>query len=164
MKMASESNNNNWWHEGVRFQCQGSGNCCVSRGEYGYVYLTLEDRKRFAFYFNMATSAFTRKYCEKTEELWHLKSDKKSGDCIFLKDRRCSTYNARPTQCRTWPFWPEVMSAKAWKSEVIEFCPGAGKGKIVPASTIRKKLLEQELSEADLMGPDRLVNYSTKKD
>ena len=28
---------------GIKFQCQGSANCCVSRGSYGYVYLSKKD-------------------------------------------------------------------------------------------------------------------------
>ena len=40
-----------WWKDGIRFECQGSGKCCLSRGTHGYVYLTLEDRRRFARHF-----------------------------------------------------------------------------------------------------------------
>ena len=34
--------------DGIKFECQGSGNCCVSRGSYGFVYLSLTDLKRFS--------------------------------------------------------------------------------------------------------------------
>ena len=34
--------------DGIRFECQGSGNCCVSRGSYGFVYLSETDLKRFS--------------------------------------------------------------------------------------------------------------------
>ena len=37
-----------WWKDGLRFQCQQSGKCCVSHGEYGFVYLTLADRQNIA--------------------------------------------------------------------------------------------------------------------
>ena len=39
---------------GTRFECQGSGNCCVSRGSYGYVYLSMTDRKKLAKLFNLS--------------------------------------------------------------------------------------------------------------
>ena len=29
--------------KGINFQCQGSANCCISRGSYGYVYLSKKD-------------------------------------------------------------------------------------------------------------------------
>lgn len=132
-----------WWREGVRFQCQGSGQCCTSHGEYGFVFLTKEDRKRFAAFFKMRSSEFTKKYCEKTGEAWRLKEDSKNSDCGFLKDKRCSVYQARPSQCRTWPFWPEVMNAKTWKKEIVSFCPGVGKGKLVTGEEIEKSLRAQ---------------------
>jgi uncharacterized protein len=139
-----------WWRDGVKFQCQGSGQCCTSHGEYGFVYLTLEDRQRFAKYFKMTTSEFSRKYCDKTDGIWHLKERKDNPDCIFLDGKRCGTYLARPTQCRTWPFWPEVMNAKTWKKDVVAFCPGVGKGKLIPGAEIEKILLEQSRSNEKL--------------
>lgn len=119
-----------FYEDGLKFQCQGSGNCCTSHGEFGFVFLTLEDRRRFAKHLNISTAAFTRQYCDMKDGVWHLKEDPKNPDCMFLKNKRCSTYEARPTQCRTWPFWPEVLNPKAWKSEVASFCPGIGKGQL----------------------------------
>lgn len=136
-----------WWKEGVRFECQGSGKCCTSHGEFGFVYLTPEDRQRFAHHLGMRVSDFTRKYCAKTGGIWHLKEDPQNPDCLFLKNKRCGVYEARPTQCRTWPFWPEVMNAKAWKKEVRAFCPGVDKGRLIPASEIESTLREQIESE-----------------
>lgn len=137
-----------WWSEGVRFECQGSGKCCTSHGEFGFVYLTLEDRERFAKHMKLSTEKFTEKYCDKTGGIWHLKEDVANPDCMFLVGgNRCGQYEARPTQCRTWPFWPEVMSAKAWKKDVAAFCPGVGKGRLIPPAEIEKVLLEQIQSE-----------------
>ncbi len=140
-----------WWADGVRFQCQGSGKCCTSHGEYGHVFLTKEDRQRFAKYFKMSSSAFTRKYCVKYYGAWKLKDREGNYDCIFLENKRCGTYEARPTQCRTWPFWPEVMNAKTWKKEVMSFCPGVGKGPVITADKIRPQLLDQERTEAAIL-------------
>lgn len=127
--------------EGVRFQCQGSGKCCLSRGAYGYVYLTLEDRRRLASHLGLTTLSFTKRYCAKTEGHFHLKHPEK--DCNFLEGKRCGVYEARPTQCRTWPFWPENMHAKVWTTEVASFCPGVGKGRRYTREDI-EAILEQE--------------------
>lgn len=124
--------------EGLRFQCQGSGKCCVSRGGYGYVYVNQRDRQRFAKHLKIPTRQFTRDYCRKTDGWYHLKD--LDGPCIFLKGTRCSTYEARPTQCRTWPFWPENLKAKTWTKEVASYCPGIGKGPLIPAKEIQKSL------------------------
>src|SRR5687767_14659533 len=97
-----------FWAEGIRFECQETGRCCVSRGSYGFVYLTLQDRKRFAKHFGLSTSQFTKRFTEKTEGWSHLKNS--GGNCPFLEGKRCGAYEGRPAQCRTWPFWPENMN------------------------------------------------------
>lgn len=130
-----------WWSEGIRFECQETGRCCVSRGAYGYVYLTLEDRRRLARHFGMATSTFTRRHCLRTDGHWHLRDF--TDKCQYLDGVRCTVYEARPTQCRTWPFWPENMKAKVWAGEIAAYCPGIGKGRLYTASEIRE-LLKQE--------------------
>lgn len=86
----------------------------------------------------MTTPAFTRKYCGKHNGIWHLKADDTQADCLFLENKRCGVYEARPTQCRTWPFWPEVLNSKSWSKEVASFCPGVGKGKTWSAEEIQK--------------------------
>lgn len=134
-----------WWHKGVRFECQGSGRCCVSRGAYGFVYVTIEDRRRIASLLGISTGAFTRKYCEQEGGIWKLRDF--NENCRFLEGKRCGIYEARPTQCRTWPFWPETLSAKAWTREVAAYCPGVGKGRTWTRQEIEKALGEQEASE-----------------
>lgn len=131
---------------GIQFQCQGSGNCCVSHGGYGFVFLTLSDRKAMAKKLEMKTSEFTKKYCMKTDGVWRL-NDNVNEDCLFLKNKRCTVYEARPTQCRTWPFWPEVLNAKTWNKEVANFCPGINKGKVWDVKEIKKELKDQIKSE-----------------
>ncbi len=122
-----------FYKDGLQFECQGSGKCCTSRGGYGYVYLTLKDRKRMAAHFELTLTEFTKQYCGKHNGHFMLKErsgHEGGGDCRFLKEKRCSVYEARPEQCRTWPFWPEVLNAKTWSQEVASFCPGVGKGKV----------------------------------
>jgi len=40
--------------------------------------------------------------------------------CIFLQDdNTCRIYEARPSQCSTYPFWPDILaSQQAWNKEV----------------------------------------------
>ena len=140
-----------WWDEGIRFECQGSGKCCTSHGEFGFVFLTKSDRQRMAKHLKISTLSFSKKYCDKKNGAFHLKEDGINLDCLFLKDKKCSIYEARPTQCRTWPFWPEIMNAKSWKKEVVDFCPGVGKGKVISAKKIKENLELQKISEDDLI-------------
>ena len=137
-----------FWKDGILFQCQGSGKCCTSRGEFGYVYLTPDDRQLMAGHLGLSQAEFESQHCERTATVWHLKEIKERPDCQFLKDKnRCSVYEARPMQCRTWPFWPEMMNAKSWSSEVVAFCPGIGKGPTISLAEIEATLKEQVASE-----------------
>ena len=89
----------------------------------------------------LTTGEFTKKHCDKTGGWFHLKSPEK--DCTFLEGKRCGVYEGRPQQCRTWPFWPENMGAKAWVRDVVSFCPGVGKGRLYSSEEI-KGLMKQD--------------------
>ncbi len=45
-------------------------------------------------------------------------------DCIFLKGKECTVHAAKPLQCRTYPWWPELMHPDAWNEENMETCEG----------------------------------------
>jgi len=138
--------NSNFLADGLRFECQGSGNCCTSRGQYGYVYLDASDRKRMARTLGLDTREFMRRHCEKTDGYWHLKHP--DQDCQFLKEKRCTVYAGRPTQCRTWPFWPENLNARTWTREIASFCPGVGKGPLRTAEEILQTAEEERRASA----------------
>lgn len=124
-----------FWCAGLRFECQGSGRCCTARGDYGYVYLNLSERRQISSLLGMRTSSFTRRYCVREGNDFYLKHPER--DCAFLEGNRCSVYEARPIQCRTWPFWPENMNATVWERDVVGFCAGIGKGRMFSADEIR---------------------------
>lgn len=138
---------NSWYKKGIQFECQSSGRCCTSRGEYGYVYLTKSDRQNMAKTLNLGLTEFTLKYCTRYDESTYYLKAKNRETCVFLENNKCSVYEGRPTQCRTWPFWPENMNAKVWKKEIATFCPGINKGERFSQEQIDNIILEQELSE-----------------
>src|SRR3989338_22311 len=90
-------NTEKFYKDGLRFECQGSGKCCTSHGEFGFVFLTPEDRRRFADHLKITTRDFTMKYCDRTNGVWHLKEDPKNPDCMFLEGKRCGVYKAWPS-------------------------------------------------------------------
>lgn len=135
-----------FYSEGLQFQCQGSAKCCVSRGGYGFVWLTKTDRKALAKHHGMTLRDFTETYCELQDKIYKLK-ESQTADCIFLRGKKCGVYEARPTQCKTWPFWPELMNARSWNKDVVAFCPGVGKGKIWSAKEIEEQLKAQIASQ-----------------
>jgi Fe-S-cluster containining protein len=105
--------------EEVEFKCAGCGNCCMS---YGYVYLTTEDRVLLSTHLNVSVVDFTKQYCEKKNGDYHLKDP--DNDCGFLVDKKCSVYEARPGQCRTWPFWPTNFTNGKFNYSGNEYCKG----------------------------------------
>ena len=138
-----------WYSDGIQFECQGSGQCCVSHGEYGFVYVTQKDRRAMAKLRGLPTREFTKQFCVKEEGVFRL-IDGADNACVFLKNKRCTVYSARPAQCKTWPFWPETMTPKAWARDVAAFCPGVGKGRIWPQTEIDANVEEHRKWEHDL--------------
>lgn len=137
------TNDNEWYRDGLRFECTQCGRCCT--GPPGYVWVTPDELTALAHLLGMTHDAFTRQY---TRPLYGrvslIEVETRYGyDCVFLqRDNEtglaaCSVYSARPRQCRTWPFWPENLSSeRAWK-QAGRICPGLNKGTLVPIEDIR---------------------------
>jgi Fe-S-cluster containining protein len=67
--------------------------------------------------------------------------EQQNGDCVFYDRKQgCTVYPVRPRQCRTWPFWESnVQSREAWQ-RTCEICLGAGKGDLISAEQITRRL------------------------
>lgn len=118
-----------WYREGLQFECTQCGLCCS--GEPGYVWVDAEEIQAMADAMDLSVDDFESKFIRKVGTDKSLK-EYPDGDCILLdpENRTCLVYAARPTQCRTWPFWDSNLeSKKAWK-ETCDECPGAGKGQL----------------------------------
>ena len=137
--------------KGIRFKCQGSSKCCVSRGKYGFVYLSNKDIGRLSAYKKLSKKDFIEFYCDKTDKYTHLKEVFKNGNCQFLEKKQCSVYEARPMQCRTWPFWSENLNTKIWNEEILKFCPGIGRGDIISSKEIEKNIKISNLNEKNIL-------------
>jgi Fe-S-cluster containining protein len=126
-----------WYKDGLRFSCTQCGDCCT--GAPGYVWVNKEEIGLLAADVGLDMPAFEAKYVRRVGIRKSL-IEYSNGDCVFLKDRKCTVYNARPKQCRTWPFWDSnLRSPDAWQS-TCEVCPGAGKGQVVPIEKILHQL------------------------
>jgi Fe-S-cluster containining protein len=120
-----------FWEEGLRFTCQRCSLCCT-RDE-GYVFLTENDVERLAAESRMGRGQFIKTWCRWIKagggvELLSLK-EKSNNDCFFWKDG-CGVYNARPLQCRTYPFWKNFLVSEATWEEALAGCPGVGEGEL----------------------------------
>ncbi len=71
---------------------------------------------------------------------WLLR-EKANGDCVFYESGRgCTVYQARPRQCRTWPFWESNLRTPEDWERTKELCPGSGQGELIPAEEITRRL------------------------
>lgn len=83
------------------------GNCCT--GESGNIFVSVTEISAIAKLLEMDERDFRREFLRKEAYRYSLKEKKvnNSYDCVFF-DRSlngCSIYQARPLQCRTFPFW-----------------------------------------------------------
>jgi uncharacterized protein len=112
----------------LRFECQpGCTNCC---NQSGYVYLTEEDLRKAAKFVSMSARDFERKYVYRTRHQLRFRKPRKK-QCPFLLEDGCSIHPAKPTQCRTFPFWPELVEDREEWECAKRFCPGIGKGALI---------------------------------
>ena len=51
--------------------------------------------------------------------------------CHFIEDGGCGIHPAKPTQCRLFPFWPELLrDRREWVATAVR-CPGIGQGPLI---------------------------------
>ena len=125
--------------QALRFECQpGCTACCTQRG---FVYLTENDLGRAAEFLGMTAAAFERRYVYRTSKRMRLRVPRE-GQCHFLRAGGCSIHPAKPTQCRIFPFWPELVeSRREWK-KTARYCPGMGRGPLVQIEVARRQARE----------------------
>ena len=127
-----------WYGNGLRFSCHQCHNCC--RGaQPGWVYVSPRQIQRLARFLDMNERAFRRRFLREDDNGDTVLELNEDGDCVFWKDG-CTVYEARPRQCRTFPFWPEGLeSPEAWEEQKA-FCHGIDDGRLYSLSEIRSVL------------------------
>ena len=130
---------------GIEFSCQKCGACCLGFKE-GEVYLYKDDIARLAKLLNLTSKAslrdFAKEYLKVVNDSFFWKEPgavraktyryktlgfKFTGDdehCHFLKDNKCTIHEARPFQCRCFPFWQMLVSNKKNFVDYSKKCPG----------------------------------------
>lgn len=135
-----------WYAQsGLRFTCTQCGNCCT--GPAGYVWISDVELQRLSEHLKLSVDQIIRQYCRRIGNRISLKEHRNRRgeyDCIFLKEiavqghgngqvaytrRICTIYTHRPLQCRTWPFWPEIVAnAQSW-NQAARRCHGINRGR-----------------------------------
>lgn len=95
-------------------------------------------------------SRYVKSYSKKPG-FWLLRNTNSTQDCIFLRGSECSVNDAKPLQCRTYPFWPELMDPEAWKAEQSDMCEGIDHEE-APQIDIEQAALQLQVSTEFLLG------------
>lgn len=128
-----------WFKDGLRFQCTQCGNCCT--GAPGYVWVNDEELEALSKVVDLDVAEFERRYVRRVGIRKSL-IEFANGDCVFFdgSTRQCTVYQARPAQCRTWPFWQSNLRSKATWEQTCQVCPGSGTGTLFPVEKIMEQL------------------------
>jgi Fe-S-cluster containining protein len=121
------------------FECTKCGRCCQHDGERRVV-VSSEEVVALSRLTALPPAAFLRP----SEPALQSRAD---GACVFLDAaRRCSVYAARPTQCRTYPWWPELVTPLGWLRERAR-CEGIdAPGADVPAAEVAMNVVLSDLA------------------
>lgn len=123
----------------MRFTClPGCTACCRQPG---FVYLSEDDLARAAAHLGMPLRDFEERYVYRTRRRRRLRKPP-GGTCPFLEDTGCRLHPDKPTQCRTFPFWPEIKEDPA----TANYCPGIGEGPLISPEEVKRG--EDEMREA----------------
>ncbi len=105
------------------------------------MYLTEADIPRMAAFLGMTQRAFEKRYVYRTRNRTRLRVPSDSS-CSFLKEDGCSIHPAKPTQCRIFPFWPELVESRREWRKTAKYCPGIDRGPLIQIESARTQAQE----------------------
>lgn len=122
------------------FACTGCGVCCTGSGHVwctkgeldAIIHMQRGPNDTRCFEDNVKeycdVDAMRQRNIQPSYTEWFiLKNAPNTDHCIFLntENNQCTVYGARPLQCSTYPWWPElVANTAAWREEAASVCEG----------------------------------------
>ena len=127
----------------LRFECTGCGACCTGGTDH-YVEVSAAEREAIRKLLGLSPAWFRRRYLEPVEDNTLGIRLNPDGRCPFLNaEGRCRVYPVRPRQCRTYPWWPELIEHRSdWQAEARR-CEGMNRGAVVPLAIIERALARE---------------------
>ena len=125
-----------WYAAGLRFNCQRCGACCS--GAPGYVWLEAADVAVLALSLGLEKADFLANHTRRVDGGLSLREETDGRCVLFESGVGCRAYEARPRQCRTWPFWARIVATSAaWEREAAD-CPGMSTGDVIGPEEIER--------------------------
>lgn len=123
-----------WYRAGLRFACQRCGHCCTGSGT---VRVSDAEIERLAVRVGVGDAEFRAAYTRTLRDGDVSLRETRAKDCVFFdRESGCRVYSDRPRQCRSWPFWRNVIhSEERWQQEALA-CPGMNCGALLTRSAI----------------------------
>ena len=139
------SGKGHFYDKGLYFSCKRCSACC--RFESGFVFLSENDVSALKAALKLEYEEFLDLHCRWIPSLNGIDQlslkEKTNYDCVFWSFERggaCLVYDARPLQCRAFPFWVSVLGdEESWKM-AAEGCSGMDQGSYHSPGSIKKWL------------------------
>ena len=155
---------------GIGFECQNCGNCCSTVFE-GYIFLYPHDIEQLLNFFKINFQELYNTYLNKIQiglVIWdeNLQDTHKTFDvdilildsgkrdnCIFLEEKDnkklCKIYEARPAQCKIYPFWNDIMTDSEQLEKIKLECNGFSQEITHNLPLVKSKVNEERQIERD---------------
>lgn len=134
----------------LRFTCLPScSKCCQMEGE---VFLAESDLQKAAAFLGIAAKEFEKQYCIRTRSQLRLRKPP-DRQCTFHRENCCSIHPAKPTQCRAFPYWPELLESETAWAEAAAYCPGMDQGDLVNIDNARQISEEMKTAYPEMYEP-----------
>ena len=96
----------------------------------GDVFVTDGEIAAMAAFLGMTDDEFRASFVRPASGFRLSLRERGDDECVMLDRDGCSVYPVRPSQCRTFPFWPEILSSPhAWERQAAT-CPGMNSGRL----------------------------------
>ena len=133
-----------WYDKGLQFSCTKCHACC--RHDPGYVFLSVADLDRLASLKKLTLDQFREQFCRVADFGFETRLsliEKPNNDCVFW-DNGCTVYEARPLQCRSFPFWSSTVHSQESWDEAGKHCPGINQGATHSAEVVIQWISRRE--------------------
>ncbi len=104
----------------IQFKCKQCGKCCGI----GFIYLKRREAAVMAAGLKMPLREFKKKYTTFFLFLGRALKWREDGFCVFMSGNKCSIYDIRPEQCRTWPYWKRITNNNHELKRAQKYCLG----------------------------------------